>query len=500
MNKIVKNVCFGFGGQLLILAMGIVVRRFVLVAYGSEVNGITATVAQILTYIALMEAGVGNATRNCLYKNIAADDKAGICTTVSATKKYFRNMVPLYVFCVLTFMLVFPMVMETDVPARTVRLVILLQGSGFVVDYLFANAYIHLLWADGKSYITAALATMERTIAGVMQIILIEMGYDVVGVQFSYFLAFSIKAVIINIYIRKKYPWLKRDPKAGTKDLPQRGAFMVHEVSQVIFNSTDVVLISVFCSVKEASVYTIYNMVFVALCSISEALFRGIDFNLGTQYHRDIEQYKKLHDSYETLFMCFVFAMISAAYIVILPFVRLYTDGVTDVEYARPILPILFALIQLLTAGKLVATKLITVAGKATATIPNTIAETIINLVASVIFVNIFGIEGVLLGTIVALLYRFNHVVLYANRKILKRRPWHTYKMLLINLALFGLVIVCTFAYPPQVENYFQFLFVGALSLMAMVALYLGTGCLLDRNMRQDVVAIGGDFLSKLKR
>ena len=95
-KKITKNIMWGFSGQLLTLAMSIILPRIILISFGSEVNGITSTITQIFTYIALLEAGIGNASKNCLYKNIAQEDQAGISRTVSATRKYFRSVVPIY--------------------------------------------------------------------------------------------------------------------------------------------------------------------------------------------------------------------------------------------------------------------------------------------------------------------------------------------------------------------------------------------------------------------
>lgn len=42
--------------------------------YGSDTNGLTNTLAQIFRYVALLEAGIGQSTRNALYKPLAGND------------------------------------------------------------------------------------------------------------------------------------------------------------------------------------------------------------------------------------------------------------------------------------------------------------------------------------------------------------------------------------------------------------------------------------------
>ena len=77
-SKFIKNVVFGFGGQLIILALGLIVPRMMISSYGSDVNGLVSTITQIFSYMALLEAGIGQAAKNALYKPIIKNDKNGI--------------------------------------------------------------------------------------------------------------------------------------------------------------------------------------------------------------------------------------------------------------------------------------------------------------------------------------------------------------------------------------------------------------------------------------
>lgn len=484
MNKVSKNLLFGLGGQLMMLAMSIILPRFILVSFGSAVNGVTSTITQIFTYISLLESGIGNASKNCLYKNIAEKDQAGICTTVSATKKYFHKITPIYVLCVVIFMFLFPLVTNSEVPNQTVRLIILIQGISGVINFQCTNTHVQLLIADGRNYIPSNLNLMAKTISTVFQVVLITIGFDIISVQLSLLIATITKAIIINIYVKREYSWLRADDTADIKRLKQRNAFVIHEVSSVLFQGTDVFLISLFCSLKEASVYTIYSLVYAAVGTLIGIAFRSVDFQLGTEFHRDRKKYLQLHDAYVTLLSCMVFATISAVYIVILPFVRLYTAGVTDIDYIVPLLPVLFSIIQLLSTSRVVCSNLINISGEAKNTISRSLLESAINIVASVIFVNLWGIPGVLLGTIAALLYRTNDIILYANIKVLKRKPWHAYRTLLMNGGLFTIVLIFARFYPLDIQNYLQFFAYGSLALLYMCIFFGSINLLTNRTLR----------------
>ena len=466
------------------MVFSIIIPRLILVKFGSETNGITSTITQIFVYIALLESGIGSAALTCLYKNLAENDRPGISETVSATRKYYRKLLPLYIGCVVLLAFFFTMVIETTVPVQTVRFLILMQGACGAINFLYSNAYLQLLVADGRSYVSSALALVVKVVSFSGQLLLIALGFNIVSVQFSALLANIIQAIAINIYVRKKYPWLTFNRDADLSLLSQRRPFVIHEISGVVFQSTDLILISVFCSITEASVYAVYNMIFSALGNLMSILMKAFEFKLGAAYHRDIAEYVKLHDFLETLYSCFVFAMISAAYLVTLPFVALYTADVTDAIYIRPVLPVLFSVIQLFSCGRRVCSHLLNIAGKAQATIPNTLTEMVINLVASALLVNLLGMVGVLIGTIIALCYRTNDILLYANRKILNRSPLKTYKTLGLNLLLFLLQIASSSIFTIRIANYFAFLYQGALTLVCSLALYFGSHIALNASFR----------------
>ena len=50
---------------------GFIVPRLIIGTYGSEVNALTSSISQFLSYIALVEAGVGGVIRAALYKPLA---------------------------------------------------------------------------------------------------------------------------------------------------------------------------------------------------------------------------------------------------------------------------------------------------------------------------------------------------------------------------------------------------------------------------------------------
>jgi len=487
------NAFLGFFNQFVILALGLVIPRLVLVNYGSEVNGLLTTVTQIFTYVALLEAGIGNASINAFYKPIVAQDKDGICDVFSATQKYFRKVTLLYALCVIVISFGYPLVVASELNYATIFWVIFFQGMSGVVTFYFSAAYRQLLTADGKYYIISTIHLIIYILSSASKIILMSYGVDIVFLQVLNFIITCIQILMFVWVMRKRYGYLKKVSSPNMAALSERNAFVVHEVSSTIFSSTDALVLSTFCSLKVTSVYTVYNMVFTSLSSLINSVNNGLNYILGHVYAKnDSKKYEVAHDTYESIYMMSVFAVFTVAYVLILPFVSLYTAGVVDIQYVDEFLPILFVGIQLLSCSRAVASRLITISGHAKATQGRSIIEACINLVASLILVNLIGIYGVLLGTIIALLYRSNDIIIYANKKILKRSPYCTYKKMLVYLSIFAIVVILCEIFKEHlislISNFLVFIIGGFVCTLISIIVYALATFLVDNNVRKIII------------
>ena len=107
-SKFFKNVLTGFGGQFITILLGIIVPKIFIISYGSDVNGLISTISQIFTYLALLEAGIGQATQNALYKPIQEKNRNAINQICSSANHYFRKLTFLYGIGVLALSVLIP--------------------------------------------------------------------------------------------------------------------------------------------------------------------------------------------------------------------------------------------------------------------------------------------------------------------------------------------------------------------------------------------------------
>ena len=167
MEKTKKSIkIFGFGvlSQIVTLVLGIVIPKLVIVSYGSEVNGLLSSVRQVFVYIALLEAGIGTASLQALYRPVATGNREQTSAIMSATDHYYKKTGTLYGIAVVIFAIVYPLFVSTEIDPLIVVAVILLQGASGVINYFFQGKYTILLRVDGKSYITTNATTIVSTV------------------------------------------------------------------------------------------------------------------------------------------------------------------------------------------------------------------------------------------------------------------------------------------------------------------------------------------------
>ena len=494
MKKSIKNVLYGLSGQGIILALGILIPRFILQNYSDEANGLMNAINQIFVYLALIEAGIGQATLQALYKPVVENDNQSISAIMSATRNYYRKFIWLYAGAVVLLAFTYPLLIDVEDNSSisflgssywAIFLLIFLQGASGVVSFYFVAAYKQLFVADGRNYVISNLTTLTHIFTAVTKLVLITFSTNIVFVPFANLIINTIIAIIYCYMFKAKYKQIDFSAEPDNKALEQRNSFLAHEISCAIFSATDVLVLSVFCNLRVASIYAIYNLVFSALNQLIGQVHNGCYYILGQSYSRNKENYEHIHDVYDALYVAMVFTLITVAYLLINPFIKLYTSGVSDIDYVDRYLPILFALIQLLSCCRITASNLVKIAGHAKNTISRTVTESVINLVVSIVLVQFIGIYGVLLGTIVALLYRTNDFIVYSNLIILKRSPLKQYIMIGSNFAVFGVIAGLFANLGASINSYAQFFALGLATTIILAVLYFGIAVLVNADVRK---------------
>lgn len=482
------NIIWGVFGQVITIALGIVVPRLVLVSFGSEVNGLLNSITQIYAYFTLFEAGIGTATLQALYKPTADKDKDAVNGILSATSRYYKRVALAYLGAVLIFAIVYPLTVNSSLPKIWIFFIILLNGLGSVINFWVQGKYTLFLSSIGKSYVNTNLGTVSNILTSASKIILLLMGCDVLQLQVVYFVISIIKMLFIYFYIKKNYSWINVKAEPNCSALSQRNSVLIHQISYLIFSNTDVLLITYFFGFKEVSVYSMYLMLFTYINVFATQIYSAFSFRFGQIYHSNVELYKKYHDIFEVYYLSVVFIMFTMGYVFIVPFLSLYTAGVNDVDYLDYKLAFLFFAMNILSSGRNSSVMVINYAGHFKNTIRQTVTEAVINVVCSLVFINVFGIYGVLMGTIAALMYRMIDMVIYSNKKLLNRSSFITFRRWILNLGISFIVIFVTHKININADSYFLLILSATIIGIIIFTVFMIINSLLEYKVSKNLL------------
>ncbi len=481
-KRIKNNLISSLIYQVVLIGLSFLLPRLYLENFGSEINGVLSTIKQIFVYMVLLEAGVGLATTQALYKRIGENDYKSVNEVLSATNIYYKRTGFIYLGIVLVIAVVYAYVIPTAVDSNILFLIIILTAIPSLFSYFVQAKYRILMEVDGRKYVLNNAETALQVASNAGKILVLLLSDSLILIQLVYCLIYLAQLAFLYLYAKRRYKWLDLKAKPDFEAIGQKNSVLVHQLSGMVFNNTDVLLISALCDFKAASIYAIYNIFFSQVQNFITSIISSFTFALGQMFHTDRKKFDKLFNVYETFYIMATFIIYTLMAVFLLPLIQIYTSGINDAEYTNVFLLTLFVIMNLLANIKIPVNSVIEFAGSFEKTRSHAIWEMVINLSVSVIAILYMGICGAILGTIAALTYRMLMTVGYSNKVILERSQFCTYKIFIVNCAVFAVVMMIFFVDTFSNVSFLQLLFNGVIHSIWIVGLYLSANFLFNRS------------------
>lgn len=481
-TRIKNNLISSLIYQVVLIALSFLLPRLYLENFGSEVNGVLSTVKQIFVYMFLLEAGVGLATTQALYKRLGEKNYQSVSEVLSATNIYYKRTGFIYLGIILAIAIVYSYVIPTAIDSNVLFLIIILTALPALFSYFVQAKYRILMEVDGRKYVLNNAETLLQLLSNVGKILVLLLSDSLVLIQLVYCIIYLGQLAFLYFYAKRRYKWLDLKAKPDFQAIGQKNSVLVHQLSGMVFNNTDVLLISALCDFKAASIYAIYNIFFSQVQNFITSVISSFTFALGQLFHTDKPKFDKLYNAYETFYITATFIIYTLMAVFLLPIIQIYTSGIDDAEYTNVFLLLLFVIMNLLSNAKLPVNSVIEFSGSFEKTRSHAIWEMVINISASVIAIYFLGICGAILGTVAALTYRTIVSVYFSNKKILGRSQFCTYKILLVNTAVFALIMVIFFVDSFSNASFLTVLLNGIIHAIWIVGLYLIVNFIFNRS------------------
>ena len=438
--------------QLIIIIYGFVVPKIIINSFGSNVNGLVSSITQFLGYIALLESGFGPVVKATLYKPIAQKNKKEICNILKTTEKFFKTISYVFLIYIVLLCLIYPFLVSNNFNWIYTSSLIAIIGLSTFAEYFFGMTYRLYLQAEQKSYIISIIQIVAYIISIAVIIILARFNVSVHLIKLASCLIFVIRPLIQNMYVKRKYNLSLKNADSNY-EIKQKWDGLAQHIASVIHNNADVTILTIFSSLVEVSVYSVYYLVVKGLRSIILSFTGGIDAIFGDMLAKNEgNNLNKRFDTYEVLYNLISAILFTCGIVLIVPFVEVYTKEVTDANYVRYAFGCLIVVSEYIWAIRQPYNELVKAAGHFKQTRIGAWIECLVNIIISVILVNKYGLIGVAIGTIIAMIIRTIEFVCYSNKYILKRNPWISFRKIIFT-AIESLIIVFICNIFPYLEN-----------------------------------------------
>ena len=496
-SRFVQNTVFTAAYQLTAMLMGFVTPRLMMLFYGSQVNGLIVSATEFLTYFRLVEAGLAAAAVYSLYKPLADKDHAGVSAIVSAARQFYNIAGWMFVGLTILFAAIYPLFVPVAtidgslMDYASVMLLICAMGIAGALEFFTLSRYRVLLTADQRTFMISLASMTSLLLQTAVIVVLAYARADIILVRFLASLTIAVRPLILSKYVKKMYPQVDAYVKPNKAALSRRWDAMYQQFTTAFHQGAAVMLTTIITrDASMVSVYGTYHMVTIGLWGILKMSTTGIYSGFGDLIVREEKQkFQQAYRDFEYLYLALATVLFSVAAILIVPFVVLYTDKITDANYAAPLIGIMVVLEALTDHCKMPMDLMITASGKFRETRHHCTAQIVTALVFGLLLgwwglqtSTTMAVVGILAGIILSNILRAV-LQLWFVPKHITHIPWReTFKRILL---MFVQVVVIAEPFLAfrllDINGFFKWITLGVPLLIYALVITLGFGWLFDR-------------------
>ncbi|WP_415295348.1 lipopolysaccharide biosynthesis protein [Clostridium perfringens] len=382
-----------------------IVRSILLKTLGNEILGLSSLYTNIISYLSIIELGIGSAIIFSLYKPFAENDIKKIKGYLKYYRKFY-NTIAIIIFILGIIMLpILNIFIKNQVNIQEAQIYFMLFLINTILSYLFSYK-ICILNVDQEGYKVSIATTVSKLIIAFLQIIFLKL-------YASFFIYLVIQIIInslyyfcINFYIDKKYKWIislkegeleNREIKALKTNVK---ALFFHKIGSLFVVSTDNLVISAFINLKVVGIYNSYYMIISAFQAAIGNALAGVTASIGNLLTtNDSEKAYEIHKKLFFVNFWVVSFVTISLFNTLRQFIYLWLG---EDQYLSQLTVNLLLINLYFGLMRVSVEKFKEAAGLYYNDRYAPLIEAIINFVFSILLVNIMGMPGVFLGTFIS--------------------------------------------------------------------------------------------------
>lgn len=476
-KKLFINTSASFVFQVTTIICGFILPRLILGTFGSEINGLVNSITQFLSIISFLELGVGAVVQSSLYKPLADKDSDQISRIIVSGQRFFSKLAFILLIYVIGLMIFYPFIAKQNFSfVYTATLIAAISISSFA-QYYFGIVNRLLLVADQKGYVSYNAQTVTLILNTVACFILMKAGATIHIVKLTTSLIYILRPLVLMIYVKKHYK-INWRIQYKTEPIKQKWNGVAQHIAAVVLDGTDNIVLTLFAGLKEVSVYSTYNLVVAGVKQLLLSMTNGIQSLMGELWAKqELENLRNFFAWVEWAIHTGTVLVFGITSILIVPFVQVYTAGISDINYIEPLFAMLLVAANAGHCLRLPYNIMILAGGHYKQTQSNYIIAAIINIVVSVLAVRKWGLVGVAVGTVIAMFYQTIWMAIYDSKNLIKWPFRNFIKQIIVDIIS---IIILHFATVFFTMNNISYL---AWLILAIKVTLVGSATILIINM-----------------
>jgi O-antigen/teichoic acid export membrane protein len=402
--KTIKNAKINLFYYVCFMFVSFFSRKMFLEYLGADFIGLTGTLNAILGMLSIAELGVGTAVGYALYKPIYNKHNDEINKIVSLLGYIYKKIGFVILFFGIAISLFIPLILDTtEFNYWTILYVFLTFLISSLLGYFF-NYHQILLFSDQKNYIVSKYYQSILILKLLTQISLVYLFQNyfiwiIVELLFSIFYS-----VLFRRRVKKEYPFLNFKLKATSNILKEYPEIIrkvkqifIQKVAYIVLTGTDSILIYAFANLKAVAFIGNYQLIILSSKTLAGKIFSGTGAAIGDIVAEgDKKNIKKIFWEMMAIKHFVASILFVAIYFLIDKFIVLWlgSEYILDKD-----LIVLMLIIMVLTQIRVPVMNYLNAYGLFF-DVWASVAETIVNLVVSIVFGYLWGIKGIFYGTI----------------------------------------------------------------------------------------------------
>lgn len=281
-----RNIIFLTIQRIYQIVVPFLMRTAMIYFMGVKYLGLSSLFSSILQVLNMAELGVGSAMVYSMYKPIAEDDTKKICALMRMYKIYYRIIGAVIGGTGIILMPFVPNLINGDIPAELNIYVLYLLNLGATVISYWLFAYKNcLVNAHQRNDISSKISFVTTSVQYGLQLSVIIYLKDYYVYLIVALATQAFTNVVISIVVTKMFPDYKAAGKLGKKIRKEINGrirdLFTSKIGAVIVNSADTIVISSFLGLTVLAVYQNYYYILNSLVTFVGIIFTACTAGIG---------------------------------------------------------------------------------------------------------------------------------------------------------------------------------------------------------------------------